>query len=66
MIHYSVQPWDQIFAKSHGFLSFAKSMGKYIDKNIGKNLRGKYIQKLLHHIKQTTKDAFKTASKEAI
>ena len=66
MIHYSVQPWDRIFAESHGFLSFAKSMAKYIDKNISKNLRGKCIQKLLHHIKQNAEDAFKTASKEAI
>ena len=41
-------------------------MAKYIDKNISKNLRGKCIQKLLHHIKQNAEDAFKTASKEAI
>ena len=30
---YSVQPRDQVFVKSYGFLSFAKN----IDKNVGKN-----------------------------
>ena len=28
MMCYSVQPRDQIFLKSYGFLSFGKSMGK--------------------------------------
>ena len=42
MMHYSVQPRDQIFVKVYGFLSFAKSMGKGIIKNISKNVSGKY------------------------
>ena len=32
-MYYSVQPRDQVFVKSYGFLSFAKN----IDKNVGKN-----------------------------
>ena len=36
MTNYSVQPGDRIFAKGYGFLSFAKNMGKNIDKNISK------------------------------
>ena len=42
MTCYSVQPRDRIFVKGYGFLSFAKSMGKIICKNISKNLSGKY------------------------
>ena len=34
----------------YGFLSFAKN----IDKNIGKNLSGKYSQKLLDSAKKST------------
>ena len=30
MPHYSIQPRDQIFVKSYGFLSFAKSVRKNI------------------------------------
>ena len=37
MTRYSVQPRDQIFGKSYGFLSLAKNMGR----NIGKNLSRK-------------------------
>ena len=66
MIHYSVQPRDQIFAKGYGFLSFAKNMGKSIGKNISKNLNGKYSQKLLDHAKQSATDTFQTTSKRAI
>ena len=32
MTRYSVQPRDRIFVKGYGFLSFAKNMGKNIDK----------------------------------
>ena len=32
MTRYSVQPRDQIFVKGYGYLSFAKNMGKNIDK----------------------------------
>ena len=41
-------------------------MGKSIAKNINKNLRGKYSQKLLDHIKQSATEALKTSSKRAI
>ena len=36
MMHYSVQPKDEIFVKGYGFLTFAKNMGKNIGKNISK------------------------------
>ena len=62
MMHYSVQPKDEIFIKGYGFLSFAPNMGK----NISKNLSGKYSQKLLGHTKQSTTDALKTISKGVI
>ena len=42
MTRYSVQPGDRIFVKGYRFLSFAKSMGKNIIKNISKSLSGKY------------------------
>ena len=41
MARYSVQPRDWIFVKGYGFFSFAKSMGKKIDKDISNNLCGK-------------------------
>ena len=47
-----------MYVKGYGFLSFAK--------NIGKNLRNKYGQKLLHIAKKSTTDAIKTTSKRAI
>ena len=37
-------------------------MGKSFGKTISKNLSGKYSQKRLDHIKQSTTDAFKTVS----
>ena len=46
MICYSFQPRDQIFVKSFGIFSFARSMGKNVGKNISKNLSSKYSQKL--------------------
>ena len=46
----------------YGFLSFTKNMGKIMSKTSS----GKYSQKLLDHIKQSTTDAHKTASKRAI
>ena len=48
------------------FLSFAKLMGKNIDKNICKNLSGKYNQKILDHARQSATDALKTTSKRVI
>ena len=44
MTSYSVQPRGRIFAKSYGFLSFAKNIGKIVGKNISKNLSSKYSQ----------------------
>ena len=57
-MRYSTEPRDRIYVKEHGFLSFAK--------NIGKSLSFKYSQKLLGSAKISTKDAIKTASKRAI
>ena len=36
MMHYSVQPKDEIFVNGYGFFTFAKNMGKNIGKNISK------------------------------
>ena len=44
MTQYSLQTKDRIFVKGYGFLFFARNMGKYIGKNISKNLSGKYSQ----------------------
>ena len=66
MMHYSIEPKDQIFAKSYGFLSLAKSTGKNLGKNISKNLSGKNSQKRLYHAKKSAADAIKIASKNAI
>ena len=67
MVRNSVQPRDRIFVKGYGFLSFAKN----IDKNVGKNLSGKYSQNLLimlnnlqqMHLKLLRKDKFKKQQK---
>ena len=48
-MRYSIEP--RIYVKGHGFLSFAKSMGK--------NLSNKYGQKLLDSAKKPTTDAKK-------
>ena len=63
MMRYSVQPRDQIFVKSYGFVSFAKDMDKNISKNVSKDLSGNYIQKRLDHAKKSATDAFKATSK---
>ena len=47
MVHYSIEPSDGIFLESYEVLSFAYN----IDKNIAKNLSGKYSHKLLDHAK---------------
>ena len=59
-----------ILVKGHGFLSFAKNMDKSISKNVSKNLGNKYSpgvlavgQRLLDHAKESSRDTFKTASK---
>ena len=66
MMHCSVQSGDRIFVKSHGFLSFAKTMGRNIGKNISKNVSGKYNQKPLDHSKKSTINALKTTSRRVI
>ena len=52
-MRYSIEP--RIYVKGHGFLSFAKSMGK--------NLSNKYGKKLLDSAKKPTADAKKTAKR---
>ena len=54
----SIEPRDRIDVKGYGFLSFTKNMGK--------NLRNKYGQKLLDSAKKSTTDAIKTALERAI
>ena len=65
MICYSVQPRGLIYSKGNGFMSFSKNMGENICKNISKNLSGKYSQKTIDHVKQSTTGALKTAPKKA-
>ena len=57
-MRYSIEPRDRIYVNGYGFLSFAKNMGK--------NLRNKYGQKLLDNDRKSTTDAIKIASKRAI
>ena len=57
-MRYSIEPRDRIYVNGYGFLSFAKNMGK--------NLRNKYAQKLLDNARKSTTDAIKIASKRAI
>ena len=57
-MRYSIEPRDRIYVKGHGFLSFAKNMGKF--------LSNKYRKKVLDSAKSSTADAIKTASKRAI
>ena len=57
-MRYSIEHKDRIYIKGYGFLSFAK--------NIGKNVRNKFGQKLLDSGKKSTTDAIKTASKREI
>ena len=57
-MRYSIEPKNRVYVKRHGFLSFAKNMGKH--------LNNKYSQKLFDTAKKSTTDATKTASKRAI
>ena len=63
MTLHSVQPWDRIFVKGFGFLSFPKNISRNIGKKRSKNLSVKFSQTLFDHAKQTATDAFKTVSK---
>ena len=44
-------------------MDFCLSLKRWI-KNIGKNLRGKYSQKLLDHAKESATDTLKTSSEK--
>ena len=55
---YSIEPKDWIYLKGHGFLSFAKNMGK--------DLVNKYGQKPLDSAKKSTTEEIKITSKRAI
>ena len=57
-MRYSIEARDRIYVKGYGFFSFAK--------NIDKNLRNKYSQKLIDSAKKSTTDAIKTDLKRAI
>ena len=59
MTCYLVQRRDRIFVKGYGFLPFARN----IRKNIGKNVSGKYSQKLFDHAKQAVTGALEIVSK---
>ena len=45
MRRYLLQPKDQVFVKSSGFLSFAKNMVKNLGRNISISLSSEYSQK---------------------
>ena len=66
MMLYSIEPGDLIFIKSCGILSFDKIVGKQIGKNVRKHICTNSQIKLLEHLKQSEKDAFKTDSKIAM
>ena len=66
MMKSSAQPWDQIFVKGYGFLSFPKNMGKNIGKIIIKTWVVNTVKKLLDHTKHSSADAFTTTSKRTI
>ena len=37
-MRYSVEPRDRIYVKEHGFLSFAKNMGKHLSNSCSQKL----------------------------
>ena len=57
MMHYSIEPRDQIFLKVYEFLLFAKHMSKDVSRN---------LQRLLDHAKPSVTDALKPASDRKI
>ena len=59
---YQIYPKNWILVKGCGCLFFAKSIGRFI----GKNISGKYSQKLFGHAKQSATNTLKAASWEAI
>ena len=57
-MRYSIEPRERRYVKGYGFLSFAK--------NIGRNLRNKYGQKVVDTANKSATDAFKISSKRTI
>ena len=57
-MRYSIEPWERIYVKGYGFLSFAKIMRKSLSNKCG--------QKLLDSAKKSATDAIRTASKKTI
>ena len=55
---YYIEPRDRRYVTDHGFLYFAK--------NIGRNIGSNYIQKLVDSAKKSATDAIKIISKKAI
>ena len=63
-MRYSIEPRERRYVKGYGFLSFAK--------NIGRNLRNKYVKRLLillknlqqMHLKFLAKEQFKKQLKQ--
>ena len=54
-MRYSIEPWDRVYVKGYGFLSFAKNMTK-----------NWHSQNLFHAAKKSTRVAIKTISKRPI
>ena len=65
-MRFSIEPRDWIIVKGYIFFFFTKHIGKKRDKNISKNLRSKYDQRLFDHAEQSATDALKTTSNKAI
>ena len=59
MMRDSIETRIRMFVNIYGCLTFAKNMSK----NIGKNLSGKYNQKLLDHTNKYPAGVVQTASK---
>ena len=58
--------FNKEIVKGYVFLSLVKYISKNIDKNISKDLRYKYSQKLLDHAKKSATDELETISKRVI
>ena len=61
-MRHSIEPRYRKYVKGYEFLSFSRD----IVKNVGKNIKSKYSQKLVDTAKKSATDAIKTASKRAI
>ena len=65
MTPYSAEARDRLFVEGYGFLSFAKTMGKCIGKNISKSLNSKCSQKPLDMLKNLQQMCLKLLQKES-